>query len=65
MNISESRPISRLTFQAISTSKAQAQPLSGMSKAKATNKFHKINRNWQGQRLLPAAPLLGYVKNPF
>jgi hypothetical protein len=27
-----------------------------------TNKFHKINRNWQGQRLLPAAPLLGVIK---
>jgi hypothetical protein len=24
-----------------------------------TNKSHKINRNWQGQRLLPAAPLFG------
>jgi len=22
---------------------------------KVTDKFHKINRNWQGQRLLPAA----------
>jgi hypothetical protein len=26
-----------------------------------TNKSHKINRNWQGQRLLPAAPLLGGI----
>jgi hypothetical protein len=27
-----------------------------MLKSKVTNKFHKINRNWQGQRLLPVAP---------
>src|SRR5208283_4528622 len=26
-----------------------------------TNKSHKINRNWQGQRLLPAAPLLALM----
>jgi hypothetical protein len=58
MNISESRPIARLTFQAISTSRAQAQPPSRTLKSKVTNKFHKINHNWQGQRLLPAAPLL-------
>jgi hypothetical protein len=37
------------------TSRAQAQPPSGTVKMKMTNKFHKINRNWQGQRLLPAA----------
>jgi hypothetical protein len=40
------------------TTQAQAQPPSGMSKTKVTNKSHKINRNWKGQRLLPAAPLL-------
>jgi hypothetical protein len=37
------------------TSRAQAQPPSGTVKSKMTNKSHKINRNWQGQRLLPAA----------
>jgi hypothetical protein len=37
------------------TNQAQAQPLSGTLKSKMTNKSHKINRNWQGQRLLPAA----------
>jgi hypothetical protein len=30
-------------------------------KSKVTNKSHKINRNWKGQRLLPAAPLLGIM----
>jgi hypothetical protein len=38
------------------TSRAQAQPPSGTLKNKMTNKSHKINRNWQGQRLLPEAP---------
>jgi hypothetical protein len=37
------------------TNQAQAQPPSGTLKSKMTNKFHKINHNWQGQRLLPAA----------
>jgi hypothetical protein len=37
------------------TTRAQAQPPSGTSKENMTNKSHKINRNWQGQRLLPAA----------
>jgi hypothetical protein len=39
----------------ILTSRAQAQPPSETMKTKMTNIFHKINRNWQGQRLLPAA----------
>jgi hypothetical protein len=39
------------------TSRAQAQPPSGTLKSKMTNKFHKINGNWKGQRLLPAGKL--------
>jgi hypothetical protein len=27
-----------------------------MLKSKVTNKLHKINHNWQGQRLLPQPP---------
>jgi len=37
------------------TSRAQAQSPSGTLNGIMTNKSHKINRNWKGQRLLPAA----------
>jgi hypothetical protein len=34
---------------------AHAQPPSGVSTNKVTNKCHKTDRHWQGQRMLPTA----------
>jgi hypothetical protein len=48
----------RLVVNVQSSGAAAESRTAGLNR-KMTNKSHKINRNWQGQRLLPAAPWLG------